>query len=163
MKKILFAISLIGFLKQSYANHIVKDTALSDSYGWMVFINEDVIWVPASITEMTKPKEFFLISLYEGGLDVKAFTDAPKYKRLAKSFDIEFGFGQGKIAVLPVMVKRYKSSVTQGSDVLIWAFTKDSQQITIKYQFAATYYTGEILLIRKCDMRKYKKNKRKLL
>jgi hypothetical protein len=165
MKKIFFAIALVVLVGRSFANSIIKDT-LPDSYGWMIFVDEEtVIWVPAAISEKTKPSNFFKTSIYENGLDIKAFIGASQFKAIAKMYDVEFGSTnrKGKVAVIPVKVKRYKSSDMEGSDVLIWAFTKDGHHVTVKYQFAASYYTGEISLIKKCDKRRYKKSKRKLL
>lgn len=162
MIKNLFFLVFIVIVEKSFSMPIVKDT-IPDSYGWMIFINDDVIWVPASISEKIKSKDFFRNYQYENGLDVKAFIEAPQYKKVAKSYVIQFGYGPGRVAVLPVKAKTYKSSATEGSEILTWSFTKKEQQITIKYQFAATYYTGEISLIRKCDKRKYKKNKKELL
>jgi hypothetical protein len=173
MKKlILFAIVAVLGKPTLYAQNL-NDTSAIEKTGWLLYKDDHVIWFESDLRKSVKNKAFFNQSKYPNGLVVDYLSIAKYYKSIAACYSIK-DLSQidtvtkkadytlpDSICILPVRVKfiRVNRPVSELLKPMGLSFMKDSNEVTIAYNFEADYGVSGLELLRKRDKKKIKKVK----
>lgn len=104
MKKLLICLAIFFSGVRCYSGILQDSTEVT---GWMIFIYDDVFFLPSQINSNSKPEEFFENKEYNNGLLVTSFVDALKYKALAKIFKVKSGTHKVKARLKVLRVNYY--------------------------------------------------------
>ena len=160
----LFLLSLSFF----FVGSVVKaQAAASDSNsnfiaGWVVFREDEGIWVPADVDKAINTKEFFKTVQYVDGVLITGYQYFQALKSVAKTYSVFFRDSRtyGTIQLIAVTVRRSNSILQQGNEVLGWGFKYRNWESSVIYTRLPGYRIDSIIPVRKKDFKKYKLRKR---
>lgn len=154
MNRVIILVVFIFFSTQSFAEIKSDSVAIT---GWLVFINDDVIFLPSQINADMKPKDFFIKNEYPDGLLVSSFIKASQYRSIATSFRIRSGTKRIKEKIKIIAVSSFSvQSIADQTDELGYLIYFRNKEINIKYQFEGPYYTKDLILLNEKDKKKIK-------
>lgn len=173
MKKfIVLAILIIGQSVLHAQN--LNDTSKVQKTGWLVYWHDQVIWFESKLKKSVKEKDFFINQAsYPNGLVVNFLPLAKYYRAIAKCYSIkalsrydtvskkaDYTLSDN-VCVLPIKVTymeltRPVSELLQPMGV---SFKKDSNEVTMTYNFETNYDIAQVELFRKKDKKKIRRIK----